>query len=63
MATINGDNGDNFLTGTEDEDTINGLGGNDTIDSVDRPANIFAGSIDPVRDIVRAGSGDGAALL
>ncbi|CAA2143672.1 calcium-binding protein [Methylobacterium bullatum] len=58
MATINGDNGDNFLTGTEDEDTINGLGGNDTIDSVDRPANIFAGSIDPVRDIVRAGSGD-----
>ncbi|WP_019905722.1 calcium-binding protein [Methylobacterium sp. 77] len=58
MATINGDNGDNFLTGTEEEDTINGLGGNDTIDSVDRPANIFAGSINPVRDIVRAGSGD-----
>ncbi|MHC1998875.1 calcium-binding protein (plasmid) [Methylobacterium sp. CM6241] len=58
MATINGDNGDNVLNGTEDEDTINGLGGNDTIDSVDRPANIFAGSINPVRDIVRAGSGD-----
>ncbi|MBO1022362.1 calcium-binding protein [Methylobacterium sp. SD274] len=58
MATINGDNGDNVLNGTEDEDTINGLGGNDTIDSVDRPANIFAGSINPVRDEVRAGSGD-----
>ncbi|MHC2018161.1 DUF4214 domain-containing protein [Methylobacterium sp. CM6247] len=58
MATINGDNGDNVLNGTEEEDTINGLGGNDTIDSVDRPANIFAGSINPVRDVVRAGSGD-----
>ncbi|TXN27140.1 calcium-binding protein [Methylobacterium sp. WL19] len=58
MATINGDNGDNFLTGTEEEDTINGRGGNDTIDSVDRPANIFAGSIDPRRDVVNAGSGD-----
>ncbi|MCJ2130217.1 calcium-binding protein [Methylobacterium sp. E-045] len=58
MATINGDNGDNFLTGTEDEDIINGRGGNDTIDSVDRPANIFAGSIDPRRDVVNAGSGD-----
>ncbi|WP_264051646.1 calcium-binding protein [Methylobacterium flocculans] len=58
MATINGDNGDNFLTGTEEEDVINGLGGNDTIDSIDRPANIFAGSINPRRDEVNAGSGD-----
>ncbi|GJE19367.1 calcium-binding protein [Methylobacterium marchantiae] len=58
MAIINGDNGDNFLTGTEEEDVINGRGGNDTIDSVDRPANIFAGSIDPRRDVVNAGTGD-----
>ena len=58
MATINGDNGDNFLTGTEEEDVINGRGGNDTIDSVDRPADIFAGSISPRRDVVNAGSGD-----
>ncbi|MCC0804874.1 calcium-binding protein [Methylobacterium sp. W2] len=58
MATINGDNGDNVLNGTEDEDVIYGRGGNDTIDSVDRPASIFAGSIDPRRDVVNAGSGD-----
>lgn len=58
MATVNGDNGDNFLTGTEDEDIINGLGGNDTIDSVDRPSNIFAGSIAPQRDEVNAGDGN-----
>lgn len=58
MATINGDDGNNVLTGTEDEDTINGFGGNDTIDSVDRPSNIFAGSINPRRDVVSAGTGD-----
>ena len=58
MATINGDDGNNFLTGTEEEDIINGLGGNDTIDSVDRPASIFAASIAPRRDVVNAGSGD-----
>ncbi|AWI87083.1 hypothetical protein C0214_01170 [Methylobacterium sp. DM1] len=58
MATINGDAGNNFLTGTEEEDTINGFGGSDTIDSVDRPANPFAGSIEPRRDVVNAGSGD-----
>lgn len=58
MATVNGDNGDNFLVGTEDEDVINGFGGNDTIDSVDRPSNIFAGSIAPRRDVVDAGDGN-----
>ena len=58
MATINGDNGDNFLSGTEEEDVINGFGGNDTIDSVDRPSNIFAASIEPRRDEVNAGDGN-----
>ncbi|KQP91046.1 hypothetical protein ASF60_04310 [Methylobacterium sp. Leaf113] len=58
MATINGDGGNNFLNGTEEEDVINGLGGNDTIDSIDRPENIFAGSINPRRDLVNAGTGD-----
>ena len=58
MATINGDNGNNVLAGTEDEDVINGFGGNDTIDSLDRPANIFAGSVNPRRDVVDAGAGD-----
>ncbi|MEG3168437.1 calcium-binding protein [Sphingomonas sp. LB3N6] len=58
MATVNGDGGDNFLTGTEDEDVINGLGGSDTIDSVDRPANIFGPSISPQRDVVDAGEGN-----
>jgi len=58
MATITGDNGNNVLNGTEEEDIINGLGGNDTIDSVDRPENIFAGSIAPQRDVVDASTGD-----
>ncbi len=37
MAAINGNNGNNVLNGTAEEDTIRGFGGNDTIDSVDRP--------------------------
>lgn len=58
MATINGTNGDDFLAGTEEEDVINGFDGNDTIDSIDRPENIFAGSIAPRRDAVNAGDGN-----
>ncbi len=58
MAIVNGDDGDNFLTGTDETDVINGLGGNDTIDSIDRPSSIFASSINPVRDVVNAGGGN-----
>ncbi len=62
MATVNGDNGDNVLIGTEDEDVINGLAGNDVVDSVDRPSNIFAGSIAPRRDVVDAGDGNDSVI-
>lgn len=58
MAVIVGDNNANSLVGTEEADLIAGFGGNDTIDSVDRPSNPFAGSINPVQDLVDAGSGD-----
>lgn len=58
MATVNGDNSDNVLIGTEEEDVINGFDGNDVIDSVDQPSNIFAGSIEPRRDVVDAGAGN-----
>ncbi|TVV69953.1 calcium-binding protein [Sphingomonas solaris] len=56
--TLNGTPEDDTIIGNDGEDVINGLGGNDTIDSVDRPTNIFAGSVDPKRDVVDAGEGN-----
>ncbi len=56
--TLNGTPDDDTIIGYDGEDVINGLGGNDTIDSVDRPTNIFAGSVDPKRDVVDAGDGN-----
>lgn len=67
MAFVPGTDASETLTGTEDADTIiggdgqdiiNGLGGADTIDSLDKPSNIFAGSVDPKADTVDAGDGD-----
>ncbi len=65
--SIRGGDADDFLVGGAGNDTLNGGngadtylggGGNDTIDSIDRPSNIFAGSVAPVRDVVDAGDGD-----
>ena len=65
--TVNGGDGDDFLVGGTGNDTLNGgagmdsiLGGagNDTIDTVDRPSNIFGASIAPESDTVDAGAGD-----
>lgn len=50
--------GNDTLIGGAGADSFLGGAGNDTIDSVDRPANIFAGSIAPVSDNVDAGDGD-----
>ncbi|MFS0738101.1 calcium-binding protein [Sphingomonas sp. 1P06PA] len=50
--------GNDTLSGGAGTDTFLGGAGNDTIDSVDRPSNIFGGSIAPERDIVDAGDGD-----
>ncbi len=55
MATINGDNSDNSLTGTGSSDTISGLGGNDTIDGRNGNDLIYGGDGD---DQIAGGSGD-----
>ncbi|MGV9008957.1 beta strand repeat-containing protein [Brevundimonas sp.] len=65
--TVNGGDGNDFLVGGTGNDTLNGgagmdsiLGGagNDTIDTVDRPSNIFGASVAPESDTVDAGAGD-----
>ncbi len=55
-STINGDNGNNTLTGTAGSDAINGLDGNDTITGNGGPDAVNAGA---GNDTIMASVGDG----
>jgi Ca2+-binding RTX toxin-like protein len=57
MATINGTGASETLAGTADADVINGLGGNDTINALTRPAG--PGAI----DIVDGGAGNDTLVV
>lgn len=56
--TVRGGRGNDTLQGGAGRDRLVGQHGDDVIDSVDRPSNIFAGSIEPEADTVDGGGGN-----